>query len=101
LSTRRSQEIKTELKWLTNALAPAREMDVFVKERIEPIMPHVSPRRGARAVTQDFSARRAAAFDSRKREEQVIKLVTTDFHGQPPGAPTPTTSGWSLSIRTF
>jgi len=31
LSSKRAEEIKTELRWLTNALAPAREIDVFVR----------------------------------------------------------------------
>jgi inorganic triphosphatase YgiF len=64
LSERRVEEIKAELRWLTNALAPAREIDVFVRERIRPIARHVRPRRGALAVTKDFSAKRSAAFNS-------------------------------------
>lgn len=31
-----TDRIKIELKWLTNQLAPARETDVFLKERVRP-----------------------------------------------------------------
>jgi inorganic triphosphatase YgiF len=67
LAATRAEEIKGELKWLTNALAPAREMDVFLRERIRPIAAHAVPRRGGQAVTKDFSIKRAAAFNSAKK----------------------------------
>ena len=80
LSATRVQEIKAELKWLTNALAPAREFDVFVKERIQPIIPRIVPRRGGRAVIKDFSIKRAEAFDHAKKavasERFRLLLVT-------------------------
>ena len=54
--------IKTELKWLTGELAPAREIDVFVKERIEPLRRASEPKRGIRAIEKRFSARHRQAF---------------------------------------
>lgn len=54
--------IKAELKWLTGELAPAREIDVFLKESIQPITKRDVPRRGARAIRAKFSAERQAAF---------------------------------------
>lgn len=54
--------IKEELKWLTGALAPARELDVFLTERIKPLGPVARPRRGFRAIEKQFSARRRTAF---------------------------------------
>ena len=54
--------IKTELKWLTGELAPAREIDVFVEESIRPISDQGVPRRGARAIHKKFSGQREAAF---------------------------------------
>jgi hypothetical protein len=38
----------------------------FCQERIRPIVPGVSPRRGGRAVTNDFSVKRAKAFKAAK-----------------------------------
>jgi triphosphatase len=61
--------IKAELKWLTGELAPAREIDVFVKESIQPITARGVPRRGARAIRERFSAQRMAAF--RRAREAV------------------------------
>ncbi|MDE5462257.1 CYTH and CHAD domain-containing protein [Bradyrhizobium sp. CSS354] len=54
--------IKAELKWLTDELAPAREIDVFLKESIQPITRHGVPARGARAIRERFSRQRMAAF---------------------------------------
>jgi len=54
--------VKTELKWLTGELAPAREIDVFLKESIQPIAAQGVPRRGARAIRKKFSGQRSAAF---------------------------------------
>jgi inorganic triphosphatase YgiF len=55
--------IKIKLKWLTNELAPAREIDVFLKESVR----HMSadrnvPRRGAHAIRNKFAGQRAVAF---------------------------------------
>ena len=55
-------KIKTELKWLTNELAPAREMDVFLKEQIKPLDRATEPRRGVRAIEKQFAARRKKAL---------------------------------------
>lgn len=63
-------KIKTELKWLTGQLAPAREIDVFLKERVRPIVSKNKPKRGARAIRSQFSAKRIAAFkDARNAVE--------------------------------
>ncbi|MCC8981566.1 CYTH and CHAD domain-containing protein [Bradyrhizobium acaciae] len=62
LSRASTEDVKGELKWLTGALAPARELDVFVKEEIEPATHDVLLRRGGRAIRQEFSGRRDQAF---------------------------------------
>ncbi|TWB98327.1 inorganic triphosphatase YgiF [Bradyrhizobium macuxiense] len=62
LATASTEDVKAQLKWLTNALAPARELDVFVKEDIEPASHDVLLRRGGRAIRQEFSGRRDRAF---------------------------------------
>ncbi|WP_312017087.1 CHAD domain-containing protein [Bradyrhizobium jicamae] len=54
--------VKAELKWLTSELAPAREIDVFLKESIQSIADQGVPKRGARAIAKKFSAERSAAF---------------------------------------
>jgi CHAD domain-containing protein len=55
--------IKSQLKWLTNELAPAREIDVFVRERIEAAEGNIAPRRGRQAVEEEFIDKRTRALD--------------------------------------
>jgi inorganic triphosphatase YgiF len=62
-------KIKKELRWLTGELAPAREIDVFLKERVRPITKQEPPKRGARAIEEKLAARRTKAF---KRAAQAI-----------------------------
>ncbi len=54
--------IKEQLKWLTGELAPAREIDVFLNERIYPITKAEPPRRGSRAIQEKFARQRMKAF---------------------------------------
>ena len=63
----RTAKIKAELKWLTSALAPAREIDVFITERVKPIGNAVEPKRGRRAIEKQFLTQRKEAFQ-RARE---------------------------------
>jgi CHAD domain-containing protein len=62
-----TEAIKTELKWLTNELAPAREIDVFVKEKIQKAAQKIVPHRGGKALESEFAARREAAFERATR----------------------------------
>jgi len=63
LSGAQTGQIKSELKWLTNELAPAREIDVFVKHKISQAVRDIYPRRGGRAIEKAFAARRATALE--------------------------------------
>jgi inorganic triphosphatase YgiF len=62
LPTASTEEVKSELKWLTSELAPARAIDVFVTEKIEPLRRTADPKRGIRAIEKQFAARREQAF---------------------------------------
>lgn len=57
-----TERIKTDLKWLTNELAPAREIDVFVRKKVDPATRNAITKRGARAVKTEFDSRRRQAF---------------------------------------
>jgi inorganic triphosphatase YgiF len=59
--------IKTELKWLTGELARARELDVFLKERVQPLARKSGPKRGARAIEAEFTASRNSALEHARR----------------------------------
>jgi inorganic triphosphatase YgiF len=63
----RTEKIKTELKWLTNELAPAREIDVFVKTKISRTARDVIPRRGGEAIDREFAARRIEALERARK----------------------------------
>ncbi|SHN78080.1 Inorganic triphosphatase YgiF, contains CYTH and CHAD domains [Bradyrhizobium erythrophlei] len=64
-------KIKTDLKWLTNQLAPAREIDVLLRERIRPLRHVADPQRGARAVEKEFADRREKAFRHARKALQT------------------------------
>jgi inorganic triphosphatase YgiF len=67
LSAAGTEKIKSELRWLTAELAPAREIDVFVKENIEPATREALLRRGGKAIKEEFAEKRAQAFACAKR----------------------------------
>ena len=62
-----TKRIKEELKWLTAELAPAREIDVFLKEHISPITKTGVPKRGSRAIEEKFTAQRIKTFKRARR----------------------------------
>jgi inorganic triphosphatase YgiF len=66
LPAAKTEEIKAELRWLTNELASAREIDVFVNEKITPIARDLVPRGGGEALQREFAARRATALERAK-----------------------------------
>src|SRR6185312_9251027 len=62
-----TEDVKTGLKWLTEELGPARDMDVLGEESIAP-MAKASPQHdAARALKADIAARRDAGFEQAKR----------------------------------
>ena len=58
----RTERIKSELKWLTNELAPARELAVFMRKKVEPGTRDNITKRGGRAIRTEFATRRRQAF---------------------------------------
>jgi inorganic triphosphatase YgiF len=63
----RTERIKAELKWLTDELAPAREIDVFVDKEIHHLAGDVVPQRASRALEEEFAAKRDSAFARARR----------------------------------
>jgi inorganic triphosphatase YgiF len=62
-----TEEIKTELRWLTNELARARELDVFLEEKIGPVAREITPRRGGKAIAKQFAEKRAEALEQARK----------------------------------
>src|SRR5215831_18585271 len=57
-----SEAIKTELKWLTGELAPARELEVLVNRVVAPVAKRRRRWRGMPVLSQEFAERRNAAL---------------------------------------
>jgi inorganic triphosphatase YgiF len=85
-----TERIKRELKWLTNELGPARELDVYVAGNIRPLRRELerkprrlSPRRGLRELEKELEARRSRAFDRARKavaSERYRALVLDTLH---------------------
>jgi inorganic triphosphatase YgiF len=63
LTGAKTEQIKGELKWLTNQLAPSREIDVFLHEKVGAVAPRINPRRGIKAIEKEFAHRRYEALE--------------------------------------
>jgi triphosphatase len=59
--------IKSELKWLTEELGPARELDVFMKRVNKAAKENGPNKSGFNAIIEDFSKRRARALDQARQ----------------------------------
>jgi inorganic triphosphatase YgiF len=78
LSGAGTEKIKSELRWLTGELAPAREIDVFVKKNIEAATHDALLRRGGKAIKEEFSDKRDQAFARARKavnSERFRKLL--------------------------
>jgi inorganic triphosphatase YgiF len=62
-----TEKIKTELKWITNELAPAREIDVLAQDEIKPVARDLKPRRGGQAIEKEFADRRTDALECARK----------------------------------
>jgi triphosphatase len=59
--------MKSELKWLTEELGPARELDVFMKRVNMGAKANGANKLGLNAIIEDFSKRRARALDQARQ----------------------------------
>ncbi|KRQ91687.1 CYTH and CHAD domain-containing protein [Bradyrhizobium valentinum] len=67
LAAAKTEEIKTELRWLTSELAHARELHVFLEEKIGPVAREITPRRGGKAIAREFADKRAEALERARK----------------------------------
>jgi triphosphatase len=70
LDDEETARIKTELKWLTGELGPARDLDVYVTGYLKPLQRTLPDARGLDALEKDLDARRARAF---ARAQQAVE----------------------------
>jgi triphosphatase len=57
-----TERVKAELKWLTGELAPARDLDVYVRKEIEPLRGARLAKRGMKELASALTLRRDVAF---------------------------------------
>jgi triphosphatase len=72
LSGPQTEAVKSELKWLTGELGPARELDVFMRHVVKRTDANKGGGHGLDAVVDDFRKRRRRAFD---RAEEAVGSV--------------------------
>jgi len=72
-------KIKGELKWITQELGPARDLDVFAADVLKPLQKAKPKDAGVNAALRDFEERRKAAYaravDSLKSERHRRSLL--------------------------
>jgi triphosphatase len=57
-----TDEMKTQFKWISQELGPARELDVFIKRVVRPVTDGKPNGPGAAVLAKDFQQRREEAF---------------------------------------
>ena len=57
-----TQEMKAQFKWISGELAPARELDVFIKRVVSPVANGKSNGSGVAVLAEDLRTRRENAF---------------------------------------
>jgi triphosphatase len=62
LQNKETDRVKSELKWLTGQLGPARDTDVFMSKTIAPYLKHNPKRRAFEMLAHDLERERRAGF---------------------------------------
>jgi inorganic triphosphatase YgiF len=62
LGDQETERVKAELKWLTGKLGPARDVDVYVRNEIDPLPGTTPAGRGMKELAGALTSRRDAAF---------------------------------------
>ena len=62
IADRESEKIKTELRWITTELGPARDLDVFISEVLTPLRTQNPRELGIADICRNFERRRARAY---------------------------------------
>jgi triphosphatase len=62
LTDTQTQELKAQLRWLTDELSAARELDVFIAGVVKPMAKNGGDRGGLAALLKDLHKRRAQAY---------------------------------------
>jgi inorganic triphosphatase YgiF len=95
--------VKRELKWLTGELAPAREIDVFIREQVDPITQDRALSRGGKAIKDEFGEKRAHALARAKRavSSKRFRRLLVDTLEWIESKPAPPTGQVDVAIEKF
>jgi inorganic triphosphatase YgiF len=76
-----TENLKMKLKWLTRELAPARELDVFIRRVVKPVATGRPGAPGMGTLTRDLRRRRALAVARAKAavESQQFRMLIFDL----------------------
>lgn len=66
--------IKAEIKWMTGALAPARELDVFLAEVMVPLRREYREESGLQSLYRSYSAQRTRAYERVKQAANSVRF---------------------------
>ena len=79
LGDQETEGLKAELKWLTGELASARDLDVYLRNEIEPLPGATPARRGMKELAGALTLRRDAAFGkaSAAVESRPVSFAST------------------------
>jgi triphosphatase len=77
IDDKETERVKAELKWLTGELAPARDLDVYVRKEIEPLRGARLAKRGMKELASALTLRRDVAFRKARTavESQRYRLL--------------------------
>ena len=73
LGDEQSERIKRELKWLTEELAPARDLDVYARIKVEPLRSALPSEMEMKELADMLASRRAAAFDQAQAAVELAR----------------------------
>ncbi|MGY3621093.1 CYTH and CHAD domain-containing protein [Bradyrhizobium sp. USDA 10063] len=95
--------VERELKWLTGELAPAREIDVFITEQVEPITHDRALSRGGKAIKDEIDGKRVRAFARARRavNSERFRGLLVDTLEWIESKPSPLTGHMDVPIEKF
>ena len=88
LGDQETERVKSELKWLTGELAPARDLDVYVRNEIEPLRRRRADEAWNEGISRRATLRRAAAFGKASAAVElptrIVRFYSTRCNGSKP-----------------
>ena len=68
------ETIKSEIRWMTGILAPARDLDVFLTEVVLPLRREYREESGLQSLYRSYSAQRAKAYERARQAANSVRF---------------------------